>query len=187
MDSASLPSRSSARASIKEDEPFHFTWQLGLAFTSLCIIVLMAALDATSLSVAFPHMANSLNGSTVEIFWAGTGFLITGAVFQPVIGSLSSILGRKLLTFTSLALFAVGAIVAAIAHNVTLLLVGRCIQGVGGGGVIVLSEVLTTDLLPLRVRGQWQGLIAVMWALGTVGGPLMGKSYRTDSTDGDDS
>lgn len=182
MDTASSPSRSSATPSIKEEEPFQFTWRLGLAFTSICIIVLMAALDATSLSVAFPHMANSLNGSTIEIFWAGTGFLITGAVFQPVIGSLSSILGRKLLTFASLALFAVGAIIAAVATNVTLLLVGRCIQGVGGGGVIVLSEVLTTDLLPLRVRGQWQGLIAVMWALGTVGGPLMGKLHRKQSS-----
>ncbi len=135
----------------------------------------MAALDATSLSVALSHIADSVNGSAIEVFWAGTGFLITGAVFQPIIGSLSSILGRKLLTFVSLALFGVGAIIAAVAQNVTVLLVGRCIQGVGGGGVIVLSEVLTTDLLPLRVRGQWQGLIAAMWALGTVGGPLVGK------------
>ncbi|XPT03484.1 hypothetical protein M3J09_012576 [Ascochyta lentis] len=177
MDANTTPTASSPTESIKEEEPFRFTWRLALAFTSICIIVLMAALDATSLSVALSHIATSVNGSAIEIFWAGTGFLITGAVFQPIIGSLSSILGRKLLTFISLALFGVGAIIAAVAQNVTVLLIGRCIQGVGGGGVIVLSEVLTTDLLPLRVRGQWQGLIAAMWALGTVGGPLIGGGF----------
>lgn len=156
-----------------------FTWRLGSAFTSICIIVLMAALDATSLSVALSHIADSLNGSAIEVFWAGTGFLITGAVFQPVIGSISGILGRKLLVFTSLAFFTVGSIIAAVAQDITVLLVGRCIQGVGGGGVIVLSEVLTTDLLPLRVRGQWQGLIAAVWALGTVGGPMIGTFHRS--------
>jgi MFS family permease len=175
MDSESPPTESSASEFIKDDAPFNFTWRLALAFTLICIVVLMAALDATSLSVALSHIATSVHGSAIEIFWAGTGFLITGAVFQPIIGSLSGILGRKLLTFVSLAFFGVGAIIAAVAHNVTVLLVGRCIQGVGGGGVIVLSEVLTTDLLPLRVRGQWQGLIAAMWALGTVGGPLIGE------------
>lgn len=158
------------------EPPFRFTLRLGLAFSSICIIVLMAAIDATSVALSLNYIAAALKASAIEVFWAGTSFSICCAVFQPVIGSLSGILGRKHLTFASLAFFLVGSILAAVAKNVTILLVGRCIQGIGGGGVIVLSEVLTTDLLPLRVRGQWQGLIAAMWALGTVCGPLVGKN-----------
>ena len=66
-----------------------------LAFTSLCIITLAAALDATSLSIALPIITESLHGTAIEAFWSGTSFLVTSAVFQPVIASTSHVFGRK--------------------------------------------------------------------------------------------
>ena len=76
-------------------------------------------------------------------------------VFQPVIGSFSDIFGRKALVYLSLVFFLIGAILAAVAHNtMTLLLVGRSIQGVGGGGVLVLTEIIVTDLVPAAVQRQ---------------------------------
>lgn len=148
-----------------------------LAFSSLCIIVLMAALDATSLSVALSDIASTLGGTTIEAFWGGTSFLLTSTVFQPVVGSLSGIFGRKDLVFASLGFFLVGAIIAATAKSndgMAMILVGRSIQGIGGGGIIVLTEILTTDLVPLRVRGNYQSIIGMMWAVGSVSGPLIG-------------
>lgn len=158
--------------------PFNPDYRFYLAFASLCVIILMAALDATSLSVDLSTIASTLQGTAIEAFWAGTSFLLTSTVFQPVIGSLSSLFGRKPLLYTSLVFFGVGAIVAAVAKRgdgMAMLLIGRSIQGIGGGGIIVLAEILTTDLVPLRQRGNYQSIIGMMWALGSVGGPLIGE------------
>ena len=173
--------------SASDDAISHFKpgLRFHLAWASLCIITLMAALDATSLSVALSQIAHSLAGSTIEAFWAGTSFLLTSTVFQPVIGSLSSIFGRKALLMVSLVFFAVGAIVAALAKRgdgMAVLLIGRSVQGIGGGGVIVLAEILGTDMVPLRQRGLYMAMINAMWAFGSVGGPLIGKF--TFSTNG---
>ena len=120
-------------------------------------------------------MARKLKGTAIEAFWSGTSFLLTSTVFQPIIGSISHIFGRKPLVLISLALFLAGAIIAALANNFTVILVGRSIQGVGGGGSMVMAEVILTDLVPLRERGKWLSVINSMWSIGTVAGPLLGK------------
>jgi hypothetical protein len=68
---------------------FNPDWRFVVAFSSLSVITLMAALDATSISVALPIMARVLNGTAIEAFWAGTSFLLTSTVFQPVLGNIS--------------------------------------------------------------------------------------------------
>jgi hypothetical protein len=87
---------------------------------------------------------------------------------------MSQIFGRKPLLYVAMVLFAVGSLMAALSNNFTIMLVGRSIQGVGGGGVIILTEIVITDLVPLRFRGSWFGYISAMWAVGSVGGPLVG-------------
>ena len=93
------------------------------AFISICIITLAAALDATSLSIALPMITEKLNGTAIEAFWAGTSFLLTSAVFQPVVAGLSHVFGRKNLVMISSLFFAVGAVVAAVATNFTMMYV----------------------------------------------------------------
>jgi MFS family permease len=66
-----------------------------LAFSSICIVTLAAAFDATSLSIAIPIVTEKLHGTAIEAFWSGTSFLVTSAVFQPVIAGLSHGFGRK--------------------------------------------------------------------------------------------
>lgn len=169
------PSEHSEESSSSNE--FNPGWRLILAFVSLSVVTLMVALDATSLSVALPIMAKLLGGSAIEAFWAGTSFLLTSTVFQPVLGNFSSIFGRKPIIYISLTIFGVGAIVAATAKNFGGILVGRSIQGIGGGGVITLTEIIVTDLVPLRERGKWFSFISAMWALGTVLGPLLGGGF----------
>jgi MFS family permease len=184
LDSDSASERSPSPA----PEKFQPGWRFVAAFLSLCIITLMAALDATSISVALPvsawskHvppcyltntiqiMARALGGSAIEAFWAGTSFLLTSTVFQPVLGSFSHIFGRKALIYISLAFFLAGSIIPAVAQNFTVVLVGRSIQGVGGGGIISLTELVVVDTVPLRERGKWFSFFGAMWALGTVAG-----------------
>ncbi|KAF2253237.1 MFS general substrate transporter [Trematosphaeria pertusa] len=178
-----LPSAAPNQDSVSEksqessESTFNPGWRFLAAFASLSVITLMAALDATSISVALPIMARLLGGSAIEAFWSGTSFLLTSTVFQPVLGSFSHIFGRKPLIYLSLVLFAAGAIIAALANNFTVILVGRSIQGVGGGGIIALTEIVVTDMVPLRERGKWFSLISGMWAIGTVAGPLLGGGF----------
>ena len=118
-----------------------------------------------------------LHGTAIQAFWSGTSFLLSSTVFQPTFALLSHIFGRKPLILTALALFTVGAIIAGLSHNFTALLIGRVIQGVGAGGVIALTEVIVTDLVPLRERGKWFGFISGVWAFGSVTGPVVGGAF----------
>ena len=122
-------------------------------------------------------MARALKGTAIEAFWAGTSFLLCSTIFQPSFAELSHIFGRKPLVILALVLFLIGAIVAATANGFGPLLVGRSLQGVGGGGLIALTEILVTDLVPLRQRGQWFGVISAMWSLGSVTGPIIGGAF----------
>ncbi|KAJ5581093.1 hypothetical protein N7450_007394 [Penicillium hetheringtonii] len=133
----------------------------------------MAALDGTSISVALPIMAEDLNGTAIEAFWA---------VFQPSFASFSNIFGRRPAVLAAVLFFCVGAIVSAVANNFMQMLVGRSIQGVGGGGIIALSEVIITDLVPLRYRGQYFGIFSAMWSIGSVTGPILGGGFAQNVT-----
>jgi MFS family permease len=79
-----------------------------------------------------------------------------------------------LLLLIALTFFTAGAIIAALAHNSTVMIVGRSVQGVGGGGISALTYVIVTDMVTLQDRGKWFGLISMMWAFGSVLGPVIG-------------
>lgn len=175
-----------------EQAEFKPGWRFYTAFNSLCVVFFASTLDGTSLSVALPvgppipsscytaltaqsqTISEKLNTTAIQAFWAGTSFLLATTVFQPTFASLSHSFGRKPILLLAIILFTVGAIVAALAQNVTALLAGRTIQGVGGGGIIALFEVLITDLVPLRQRGKWFGYQSAVGAVGTVIGPVVG-------------
>jgi MFS family permease len=123
-----------------------------------------------------------LNGSAIESFWAGTSFLLASATFQPFIGALSDIFGRRGLLLGCIFLFALGSLLACLAHEFRLLLAGRTLQGIGGGGIIVLVLVICTDIIPLRQRPQFTSYVQIPWGVGTVSGPLIGAAFAEKVT-----
>jgi MFS family permease len=90
---------------------------------------------------------------------------------------LSDVFGRRGLLCLSLVLFAVGSIICGVAHNFTVLLAGRSVQGIGGGGIITLVQAIFADTVPLHQRPRWFSLVLVAWALGTITGPVMGGVF----------
>ncbi|KAJ5547279.1 hypothetical protein N7494_004864 [Penicillium frequentans] len=164
------------------DDAFKLDRRGVLVFFTLAVLTLMAALDGTSLSVALPTISEELNGTAIEAFWSGTSFLLSSTVFQPSFASLSNIFGRRPMVLIAILFFCVGAIVSSVAKNFTYMLVGRTIQGVGGGGIIALGEVIITDIVPLRYRGQYFGIMSAMWSLGSVTGPILGGGFAENVT-----
>jgi MFS family permease len=114
-----------------------------------------------------------LKGTTaIQAFWCGTSFLLCSTVFEPTWASFSHIIGRKSVLLAALVLFFIGTIIASVAKNVAGLLIGRSVQGVGGGGLVCLTYVILADLVTLRERGKWMSVISLQWAIGSVVGTL---------------
>lgn len=125
---------------------FEISTRFLMAFAALAVLTLMVALDGTSISVALPIIANKLHGTAIEAFWAGTSFLLASTVFQPTFASFSHIFGRMPVIMVSICLFFVGVIMAALANDFGLLLAGRSIQGIGGGGKSSISKITLCQL-----------------------------------------
>ncbi|ERS98685.1 Major Facilitator Superfamily protein [Sporothrix schenckii 1099-18] len=156
---------------------FKATRSFYLAFSALLVLTVAVALDATTLSVALPTISAALGGSALEAFWSGTSFLLASTVLQPTVAALSSIFGRKYMIYLMVIFFAAGSLIAALSNNFSVLIAGRTIQGVGGGGLIALTEVVVTDLIPLAFRPTWFSILSAMWSIGTVTGPLIGAGF----------
>ena len=107
----------------------------------------------------------------------GASFLVSSAVFQPTFAALSDAFGRRLIVILALILFIAGTITAGTSHSVAAMLVGRTIQGAGGGGLLAITYILVADLLPLRKRSQGMSLISFVWLIGALTGPVMGAGF----------
>ncbi|KAJ2977771.1 hypothetical protein NUW58_g7706 [Xylaria curta] len=145
-----------------------------LILGTMAALNVILALDATVLPPALPKLAKELNGTAIETFWAGSSYLLANAVFVPFLGALSDLIGRRMVLLFSVVSFTVGTIISTLATNFTTLLIGRAIQGVGGGGIYTLGYIVVSDIIPLRQRPKYLALIIAGWALGTVVGPVTG-------------
>jgi MFS family permease len=108
--------------------------------------------------------------------------LLTCATFQPFIVALSDVFGRKPALLGSVLLFTLGTLTCCLSQNFTQLLVGRSIQGIGGGGVTNLPNVIFTDFVPLRQRPTYNAFNQMAWAVGTITGPLIGGLFADHKT-----
>ncbi|KAL2260299.1 hypothetical protein VTK26DRAFT_5721 [Humicola hyalothermophila] len=145
---------------------------------TLGLISLMVALDATILVSVLPTLALDLGGTANDAFWAGTSYLLSCAVCQPFIAALSDIFGRKEMLLVSVLFFTLGTVLCApVAKSFRVFFVGRSIQGIGGGGIITMGQVIFADIVPLRQRPKYFSIVLAAWALGSVLGPLIGGLF----------
>ena len=108
--------------------------------------------------------------------------MLASAVVQPFIAALSNVFGRRELLVPSIAGFLIGSLICAVARDFPTLLTGRTVQGVGGGGIITLSQVIYGDIVPLRQRPKYFGVILGAWAVGTMLGPVVGGAFVQTAT-----
>jgi EmrB/QacA subfamily drug resistance transporter len=140
---------------------------------SLMVAMLLSALDQMIFSTALPTIVGELNGVS-HMLWVTTAYILAATVSMPVYGKLSDMLGRKGLLLIGISIFMVGSIMGGLADNMGLLIAGRAIQGLGGGGLMILSQSVIADVVPIAKRGKYMGLIGAVFGLSSVLGPLLG-------------
>lgn len=159
----------------KKKVDFNKPIEFWLIFISLCFSVLLSALDLTAISTALPEIINDLNGE--DYIWVGSAYALTSTAFLPFCGSMANILGRRSTMIFSLLIFMLGSGLCGgskYVNSMKMLIASRAIQGVGGGGILAMTEIIVADMLPLSERGVFSGIIGCIWAFASAIGPLIG-------------
>ena len=138
--------------------------------------MLLAALDQTIVAPAMPTIAGAL-GHAEYLPWIVTGYLLTATAVAPLYGKISDIYGRRPTIYAAVLIFLLGSVVSALAPNMLTLVIGRAIQGMGGGGLFALSQTVIGDLVPPRERARYAAWIAGTWAVASIAGPLLGGTF----------
>ncbi|MGW0991892.1 DHA2 family efflux MFS transporter permease subunit [Streptomyces sp. NPDC002523] len=140
---------------------------------ALLLGLLLAALDQTIVSTALPTIVSDLGGLE-HLSWVVTAYLLASTAATPLWGKLGDQYGRKRLFQVAIVIFLIGSALCGMAQDMGQLIAFRALQGLGGGGLIVLSMAIVGDLVPPRDRGRYQGLFGAVFGTTSVLGPLLG-------------
>ncbi|MDT0454035.1 MFS transporter [Streptomyces hesseae] len=147
-----------------------------VAIGALLLGMLLAALDQTIVSTALPTIVSDLGGLE-HLSWVVTAYMLASTAATPLWGKLGDQYGRKKLFQTAIVIFLVGSALCGLARNMPELIGFRALQGLGGGGLMVLSMAIVGDIVPPRDRGRYQGLFGAVFGGTSVLGPLLGGLF----------
>jgi EmrB/QacA subfamily drug resistance transporter len=147
--------------------------RVGIVFTGLVLVMLLAALDSTIVATALPTIVSDLGGLQ-HISWITSAYLLAQTAVTPLYGKLGDLYGRKRVLQTAVVLFLIGSALCGLAQSMTMLIAFRAVQGLGAGGLIVLTQATVGDIVPPRERGRYQGIFGGVFGLASVAGPLLG-------------
>src|SRR5438046_1653104 len=147
-----------------------------LIFGALLLVLFIASLDQTIVSTALPTIVGDLGGLQ-HLSWVVTAYLLASTVVGPLYGKLGDLYGRKRVLQVALVLFLVGSALCGLAQTMPQLIAFRAVQGLGGGGLIVVTMAVVGDLVAPRDRGRYQGLFGGVFGVSVVAGPLLGGFF----------
>src|SRR5262245_23726811 len=142
-------------------------------FFGLMLTAFLAALNQTIIATALPtigrHFADFENLS-----WVVAAYLLTSTAVATLYGKLSDIYGRRAMMLTAAGIFVAGSAICGAAPNMLTLIIGRAVQGLGGGGILPVAQAIIADVVAPRERGRYQAYMGVVWVTSGVGGPVLG-------------
>ncbi|KAH8820707.1 MFS multidrug transporter-like protein [Xylogone sp. PMI_703] len=147
--------------------------RISLVIFSLCASVFLAALDITIISTILPTIASHFHSKSAYT-WVGSAYTLAEAASTPIWGKLSDIWGRKPLLLAAAAMFFLGSTLCGTAINIDMLIAGRAVQGLAGGGLLTLVNICISDLFSMRNRAKYYGIIGMTWAVASATGPVLG-------------
>jgi EmrB/QacA subfamily drug resistance transporter len=142
-------------------------------FFGLMLTAFLAALNQTIIATALPTIGRHF-GDFESLSWVVTAYLLTSTAVAPLYGKLSDIHGRRAMLLTAVGLFIAGSVLCAAAPSMMLLILGRGLQGIGGGGILPLCQSVIADVVAPRERGRYQAYMGVVWVTSGVFGPVLG-------------
>ncbi|KOU12084.1 MFS transporter [Streptomyces sp. WM6368] len=154
----------------------HTSREVLVSIGALLLGLLIAALDQTIVSTALPTIVSDLGGMA-HLSWVVTAYMLAATAATPLWGKLGDQYGRKRLFQYAIVLFLVGSALCGLAQDMPQLIGFRALQGLGGGGLIVLSMAIVGDIVPPRERGKYQGLFGGVFGATSVLGPLLGGLF----------
>ncbi|KAL8832639.1 MAG: hypothetical protein Q9170_004799 [Blastenia crenularia] len=141
---------------------------------AIAIGIFLSAADQTLIVTMYGKIGSDLKALN-KTSWVSTAYFLTLTSFQPLYGKLSDIFGRKAALLFGYAIFGIGCLFCGLARNMNELIAARAFAGIGGGGMTTVVSILMSDIVPLRERGTWQGIINIIYAAGAgCGAPLGG-------------
>jgi EmrB/QacA subfamily drug resistance transporter len=149
-----------------------------LIFVAIALGMLLAALDQTIVATALPTIVADL-GDAGHQSWVVTSYLLASTIVTALVGKLGDSFGRKRVFQAAVVFFVIGSISCGLSQSMAMLVGSRALQGIGGGGITVTASALIGEVVPLRDRGRYQGILGAVFGVTTVVGPLLG-GYFTD-------
>ncbi|KAG9308139.1 MFS general substrate transporter [Chiua virens] len=143
-----------------------------LIFVSMCTCLFLSALELSSIATALPTIAHDLRAS--QFVWVGSAYSLAATAFLPMSGALAQAFGRRPTLLITIGLFALGSGICGGANRMNMLIAGRIVQGLGGGGIQSITSIILADLVPLQERGLYNGLFGLVWCLAAFVGPVVG-------------
>jgi len=150
-------------------------------FSGVMLPMFLAAVDQTLLATATPSIAADLGGLR-DSSWIAIGYLLASTVMVPLYGRLGDRYGRRDMLLVALGGFVLGSLACGFAQTLGQLVIARVLQGLGGGGLMVMAQALIGELVPPRERARFQGYFAAVFTLASVSGPVLGGLVVTHAS-----
>ena len=150
--------------------------RIWIIFSALIAGMLLSSLDQTIVSTAMPTIVGDLGGVEHQV-WITTAYLLATTIVMPIYGKFGDVLGRRRLFLIAIAIFTLASVGCAFAGDFWMFVVFRALQGLGGGGLIILSQAIIADIVPANERGKYLGPLGAVFGLSAVGGPLLGGFF----------
>ena len=144
--------------------------------SGLMLAQFMGALDQTIVAPAMPTLGRVL-GDLENLPWIVTAYLLVSTAVTPLYGKLSDIHGRRPILLIAISIFMIGSVACALSTNMLALVLSRGLQGLGGGGLIALTQAIVGDIIPPKQRPQYQVYIQTTWLVAGLGGPVIGGFF----------